>query len=812
MRSVTAAADLPTALKWTAAHDSLPGLLFPWHSPTGDVNYQLRPDVPIQLRDDPQPRKYVQETGVQLLNVIGNPDTAREVWLVEGTRQCLAAAAYAPDGVLVVGLPGCANGCKDGLLQPGVGDLIDGRVCVVWMDADIATNASVWLAAQRLGQALELEGAGQVRHVLLPGTGKQALDDLLGGLPDHRRARYLAAIRDKSSPRLPTRPKESVALAANQDGRPSIDVTGDRWHVIGNVTDSLIHRWDGVRLFDFGGVISELDGHTTRALDRGALKLVLAETAVFYHRSAAGLPSPGWPDAGVVEAVTASSRRFTRLDRVSRVPFVRPDGTVCQEPGYDAETRTALVLDEGMAQVAVPHSPTDAEVEAAVRLILDEWLGDMPFASAADRANALALVLTPFLRGLVPLVPLAVIDGLQMGVGKNLLADCVAILHTGSNADPLPFPRDDAEMGKVITSAFGTGRDLFVFDEAHVLEGTSLARALTATSWNDRILGVSQLADYPNRVTWVALGNNVAIKGDLARRVYRVALHPDVPNPESRPTSDFRHPDLRTWTLKNRRNLVTAGITLVRAWFSRGQPSSPSGARFGSFERWELVIGGILHVAKVPGLLENTAAWRGEADHDSCYWAGHLHQLHGHFGESAFTTAQVREKLLTQSITETPPALDDFTLRNYGRELGKAYGRIKGRWYGSYRIRLAGSPGEGGARGSVNRWRVEQRGSDGSEGWEGPPQPYAQGPDVPDRGISAGSPDCGGAAPSDPSDPSLPRDAGAAPVRVHVGEEERRRIAQLAEDMSRTGVRVDGPLLRRRLSELGLPRFDGHAG
>lgn len=110
VRSVTAVADLPPALKWTAAHDSLPGLLFPWHSPTGEINYQLRPDVPIQLGDDPEPRKYVQETGVQLLDVIGDPHTAREVWLVEGTRQCLAAGCYAPGGVLVLGIPGCTTG------------------------------------------------------------------------------------------------------------------------------------------------------------------------------------------------------------------------------------------------------------------------------------------------------------------------------------------------------------------------------------------------------------------------------------------------------------------------------------------------------------------------------------------------------------------------------------------------------------------------------------------------------------------------------------------------------------------------------
>ncbi len=123
-----------------------------------------------------------------------------------------------------------------------------------------------------------------------------------------------------------------------------------------------------------------------------------------------------------------------------------------------------------------------------------------------------------------------------MGVGKNLLADCLATVVTGHDARPLPFPRDDVELGKVITSTFGTGSELFVFDEAHVLEGRSLARALTATTYEDRILGVSRMAQYPNRVTWVSLGNNVQVVGDMARRVYRIAIHPAHPNPEARQT------------------------------------------------------------------------------------------------------------------------------------------------------------------------------------------------------------------------------------------------------------------------------------
>jgi hypothetical protein len=191
-------------------------------------------------------------------------------------------------------------------------------------------------------------------------------------------------------------------------------------------------------------------------------------------------------------------------------------------------------------------------------------------------------------------------------VGKNLLADCIALLITGRNADPLPFPGDEDEQRKVITSTFGTGAGLFVFDEAHTIAGKPLARALTATSYTDRILGVSQMANFPNVVTWVALGNQVQIRGDLVRRVYRISLRPDDPNPDRRATSGFRHPDLRQWTRTNRGRLVTAALTLVRAWFAAGQPTEPAEVGFGSFEAWQRIIGGILHAARVDGFLANT--------------------------------------------------------------------------------------------------------------------------------------------------------------------------------------------------------------
>ena len=595
--------------------------------------------------------------------------------------------------------------------------------------------------------------------------------------------------------------------------------------MIENTVRLLQNCWDGSRVFNYGDVICELrDGRMT-ALDRGLLLGLLAETAQFYRPGHAGARSATWPDGNVIQAVAACARQFTPLDRLTRVPFVRVDGTICQSPGYDQESHTFLIEDPFCQGVVVPDSPTSEQMQQAVDLLLNDWFGDMSLLEQADKANLLALILTPFVRGLVPLVPMAVIDGLQMGVGKNLMADCLALLITGSDAVPLPFPGDDDELRKVITSAFGTGAELFVYDEAHTLAGKSLARALTATNYTDRILGVSQMARYPNNVTWLALGNQVQVHGDLARRVYRIALRPTQPDPERRPNDEFQHPDLRAWTRQNRAQLIQAVLTLIRGWFAAGQPTAPAGVRFGSFEAWDRIIGGILYVAGVPGFLANLARWRSEAGFETGYWTDHLRDLSRHFGDNRFTVRDVTDAMTESHLTEMPPGLENFEPPSYHRDLGQAYARIKDRWFGCCRLVVAGPAGEGGARGNVNKWRVEKRDDTADEGVPSTP---GAGTCIPERftkdqkrgeGLQ-GSPDTCVQPPATPratstgiermrlstaqlapvsavsTHSSIPSASGLF-VTFTAAQED--RLERLAAEMSRTGLRVDTELLEARL-------------
>jgi hypothetical protein len=696
-----------------------PALVFPWTSPDGRVEYQLRPDNP-SIDKTGRPRKYMFRKGMApvLWAVRPLPDASRML-IVEGTKQALSAGSYAPEGTAVYGISGCRSWQQNGV---PIGDLVvaDGRDVVVILDADAASNLDVYTAGTGLAQALAMEGAERVVFARLPGGGKTGLDDILSSRAPDRRAGYLSRLIDGAKPKpadAKPKPKRKGSDTPEVADRVTLVCNRDRLEVIEGLTKALIDRWDSRELFNHGGVISWRGAEGMKPVDRGAQRDIIQRTAITVDEiedQQGTRYNYTWPDANTIASVMSRADSFSPLDRIAHAPYVRPDGTIVTEGGYDDATRTVLILEPEMEGMNVPDMPTQGEVEAARELLMTEWLGDFPLASDADRANALALVVTPAIRGLVPRVPLAVVDGRQMGVGKNLLADVILTVYLGSPAEPMNFTDEPDELRKQITSAFRSGAEFFVFDEAHVIQGTALAQALTATTWRDRILGVSTMANFPNRVTWISLGNQVQVKGDLTRRVYRIALHPDYANPQDRDTTSFRHPgqsglDLGSWTRKNRRDLLTAILTLVRAWFAQGCPYPKRGVSFGSFETWERFTGGILEVAGMPGFLGNLKVWRSESDFDSQYWVNHLRWLVEKFGTKQFRTGEVKTRAAADPAGYlAPPKLDDPTEKDYSKKLGETYSRYRGRRYeGMYMDRA------GGAHGNVSVWHVVVEGEEG---------------------------------------------------------------------------------------------------
>jgi hypothetical protein len=711
VHSITTVDELPEAFAW-AGERAVPAIAFPWRTPGGRELVQLRPDLAVEIEGEKRPARYLWPKGCGSPIGVVREDDQGPVIFVEGTKQALAAAGYVSSGA-VYAIAGCRSWSRDGVPEVDL-DVVEGRPVVVVFDADVETNPDVYDAAKKLLRALEQEGATDVRFALLAAGGKAGLDDVLGKRDEDKRATYVERLLAGSVAKLGKRPaaKKAEPVALGTEDRPPVAVNDDRLAVINGITDALQRRWDGSHLFAFGGVLAQRKGATMEPVTKDQFVDMVQHAVTTVSVSEKGDMTYAEPTGTVMSAALSRTWAYTQLDRIALVPFVRPDGTICQTEGYDEPTKTYLV--EALP-VTVPDDPTDEDVAAARKLLCDEWLGDLMagMPTPADQANALATILTPLIRGMVPVSPLAVVNGLQMGVGKNLLADMLAIFATGSTVLPLPWAGDDEERRKALLATFRTGREVFVFDEAHVLEGAAMARALTAATYTDRILGVSTTAEFPNNVTWMSLGNNVQINGDMSRRVYVIRLAPETEAPQDRDVDSFRHPDLKGWTVEHRAELVAAGLTLVRAWFVAGRPQSKAGRRFGSFEAWGGMVGGILEVAGVTGFLDNLQEWRSESDYESRYWVDHFRWLAERFpAGTVFAVPEVVKAMKgAAGDVEHPPGLIDHEAKGYGRLLGQAYGKVKGRTYEGRRLVLVRADAAHG-----NRWSLEGTGSSRSDG------------------------------------------------------------------------------------------------
>lgn len=391
------------------------------------------------------------------------------------------------------------------------------------------------------------------------------------------------------------------------------------------------------------------------------------------------------------------------LDGIATTPYMDHSGTVVADDGYHPGTR--LFLHSGGFKIPpVSTAPSEEDVAQAVKLLAEEWLGDFPFASPADKANAIAMPLTMTGRMFFSLVPLFVFDASTAGSGKGLLAATISLIATGEPPQVMELPADGEEQRKKITSALLAGQELIMWDESHVIAGRTLAAILTAEKYSDRLLGGNKLISVTNRFTQVALGNNVEVWGDMKRRIVPSRLVPDTEHPEAR--TGFRHHDLEQWVRTHRGELLAALLTIWRNWIAQGRPEAPAG--MGSFERWSRTVGGALQAAGIDGFRSNTAGWLSDSDDDDG-WRDHLDQLRTRFSDQWFTVAEVADAVEAAYLKRPPLKRDPE--KTLAQQLGYGYRKIREKWHGDLRlIRSDSLDSSSGGR----TWSVRKRGGSGT--------------------------------------------------------------------------------------------------
>ena len=395
----------------------------------------------------------------------------------------------------------------------------------------------------------------------------------------------------------------------------------DSWEAIRNYNDvkdprQFIFRYgDAPCRFGYND-----DGNlVAQPLNNDRLRFRLNEVARFKRKTDKGIVAyDGAPREVVSMALADPNPQLPITDQLVNFPIIAQNGKVVSKLGYSRAGR--VFLRSMSVQVPeVPHIPTPADVQKAMRLIMYEALGDFPFADEASQLHAVALMIQPILRPLLGgTTPLYVINAPTPGSGKGLLKDVTAIPALGidlPSLKQLTLGADDEEIRKQLTSTLLELPTHIVYDNVSVrINSASLSRALTSPTWQDRLLGINRIVNIKNRATWVVTGNNVQGTDEIIRRAVFINLDPQMENPGDRPTSDFRHPDLVDWVARSRRDLIWAALVLGRNWIAKGRPLAPGATNMGSFETWVRVMGGVLDAAGEGGfLLSNRRASRAAA-------------------------------------------------------------------------------------------------------------------------------------------------------------------------------------------------------
>ena len=236
--------------------------------------------------------------------------------------------------------------------------------------------------------------------------------------------------------------------------------------------------------------------------------------------------------------------------------------------------------------------------------ILYEILKEFVLKSNQDYVNAIAGLITPFLRGLYPKfncrTPVFFYLANRERAGKDFLAGITGLVYEGAALEEPPICNTDMkwtsddELRKKILSALLAGRKRLHFaNNKGYLDNAVLEAIITSEKYSDRILGKNESPTFDNELE-ISLSGNVGISftPDLANRARFARLFLEIEDANAR---KFERPNLHKWVLENRELILSAIYALVRNWIEKGSPDGS--VNFASFPEWARVCGGIMEAA-----------------------------------------------------------------------------------------------------------------------------------------------------------------------------------------------------------------------
>ncbi len=264
---------------------------------------------------------------------------------------------------------------------------------------------------------------------------------------------------------------------------------------------------------------------------------------------------------------TETYPHLPHLIGIARQPFFRPDKTLMNTTGYDAQT--GYFGSYEASEFVIPDNPTRQDALAALNII-EDLLEEFAFAAPCDKNAAIAAILTAATRISIPTAPMFHVSAHQIATGKSYLTSIVSAFASSTSPSPLAFPASEEECQKTLLAALMRSPPTIVFDNltTDILAFKSLCSATTEESLTGRILGASKVASVSTKTLLLSSGNNVGPIKDMSRRCLTIKLDPQVEIPTTR---NFAKDPLELLR-RNRAYYVSLALTIVRAWFVNGCP------------------------------------------------------------------------------------------------------------------------------------------------------------------------------------------------------------------------------------------------
>ena len=415
-------------------------------------------------------------------------------------------------------------------------------------------------------------------------------------------------------------------------------------------------------------------------------------------------------DASTKVAETLLARQgewpFHHLVGFVDAPTMARDGRIIDQPGFDEAS--GLFLSNPPPIQPIGRVSVEERDQASKRLYA--LFDTFPFASDADAAAALAMVMTGLLRRVLPAAPIACISASTPASGKSLLADCIAVVMTGSTAPVAAIGKDSEELEKRLDAILLQGEAICVFDNVmRAVSSDVLCQVATQSHKKIRVLAKSLIVEAPTNVMWVMTGNNLTLLNDLTRRVLVCRLDAGCERPELR---SFDR-DAIEHVMTHRSSAIRWALMLSKAYLDAGCPDV--GAHpVGSFEVWDRLIRRALIWAGWPDPLEPAQGMR-EQDQEFDAMADLMLCWHD-VAKGPVTAAELYALMIEQvpkfsgGHVLAHPALHEAATSAFGdlgrlspKDLGYRLRQWSGRILQGRRIVAS----EKRASGGVKRWSVE---------------------------------------------------------------------------------------------------------